>query len=226
MVVDRAARSGAGARCIVPQLRLAAATLATAAVATMLVVPVGAKPGGDGRLGGPDVLAARCRTRKCPSRSAGPPQLAPGTRTVAVFGDSMAWTMMRYLPPTPGFRVHRLHHHRMRHRARRSLPVRPARRSTRSPNATTWPGRWAQRINHDQARRRAADRRPLGDRRPGQRRALDAHRRPGVRRSISRGELRPGAGHPRVDRRAGGGDDHRRTTGAANSRTGQPVPGG
>ena len=76
----------------VPQLRLAAATLATAAVATMLVVPVGTKPGGDVRLGGPDVLSAAAVQPEVPVEVGGTAQLAPGTRTVAVFGDSMAWT--------------------------------------------------------------------------------------------------------------------------------------
>ena len=42
----------------VPLLRLAAATVATAAVATMVVVPVGVNPGSDPRQGGPDMLAA------------------------------------------------------------------------------------------------------------------------------------------------------------------------
>ena len=61
----------------VPQLRLAAATLATAAVATMLVVPVGAKPGGDVRRAAPMFSPPRPCSRKCPSRSAAPRSSLP-----------------------------------------------------------------------------------------------------------------------------------------------------
>ena len=53
---------------------------------------------------GPGVLSAAAVQPEVPVEIGGTAQLAPGTRTVAVFGDSMAWTMMRYLPPTPGFK--------------------------------------------------------------------------------------------------------------------------
>ncbi len=55
----------------VPQLRLAAATLATAAVATMLVVPVGIRQGGEDRRAAPTCSQPPCNQR-CPSRSAAP----------------------------------------------------------------------------------------------------------------------------------------------------------
>ena len=87
----------------VPLLRLAAATLATAAVASMVVVPVGVTARRRSVTTAP-AYSPPLSSRRCPSRSAGPRSCAPGTRTVAVFGDSMAWTMMRYLPPTPGFK--------------------------------------------------------------------------------------------------------------------------
>ena len=132
----------------VPQLRLVAATLATAAVATMLVVPVGAKPGGDVRLGGPDVLSAAAVHPEVPVEVGGTAQLAPGTRTVAVFGDSMAWTMMRYLPPTPGFRL--IDYTTIGCGIARGGPYRSTGETiNQKPECETWPARWAQRINHD-----------------------------------------------------------------------------
>ena len=130
----------------VPQLRLAAATLATAAVATMLVVPVGIKAGGEGRQGGPDVLAAAVHP-EVPVEIGGTAQLAPGTRSVAVFGDSMAWTMMRYLPPTPGFKF--IDYTTIGCGIARGGPYRSTGETlNQKPECETWPARWAQRINH------------------------------------------------------------------------------
>jgi hypothetical protein len=39
-----------------------------------------------------------------PSRAPPPAAARTGPLSVAVFGDSIAWTLMRYLPPTPGIR--------------------------------------------------------------------------------------------------------------------------
>ncbi|OBA94335.1 hypothetical protein A5662_19485 [Mycobacteriaceae bacterium 1482268.1] len=129
----------------VPQLRLAAATLATAAVATMVVVPVGIRQG-DGRPLGPDVLAAAVQP-EVPVEVGGTARLAPGTRTVAVFGDSMAWTMMRYLPPTPGFKF--LDFTTIGCGIARGGPYRSTGETlTQKPECETWPARWAQRISH------------------------------------------------------------------------------
>lgn len=129
----------------VPQLRLAVATLATAAVATMVVVPVGIKQGGDGRLG-PDVLAAAVQPER-PVEIGGSARPAPGTRTVAVFGDSMAWTMMRYLPPTPGFKF--IDYTTIGCGIARGGPYRSTGETlTQKPECETWPARWAQRISH------------------------------------------------------------------------------
>ncbi len=130
----------------VPQLRLAAATLATAAVATMLVVPVGIREAGDVRQGGPDVLAAAAHP-EVPVEIGGTARLAPGTRTVAVFGDSMAWTMMRYLPPTPGFKF--IDFTTIGCGIARGGPYRSTGETlTQKPECETWPARWAQRISH------------------------------------------------------------------------------
>jgi peptidoglycan/LPS O-acetylase OafA/YrhL len=129
----------------VPQLRLAAATLASAAVATMLVVPVGIRQG-DERPAGPDVLAAAAHP-EVPVEIGGTARVAPGTRTVAVFGDSMAWTMMRYLPPTPGFKF--IDFTTIGCGIARGGPYRSTGETlTQKPECETWPQRWAQRISH------------------------------------------------------------------------------
>jgi peptidoglycan/LPS O-acetylase OafA/YrhL len=129
----------------VPQLRLAVATLATVAVATMVVVPVGIKEGGE-RPAGPDVLAAAVQP-EVPVEIGGTARPAPGTRTVAVFGDSMAWTMMRYLPPTPGFKFVDLT--TIGCGIARGGPYRSTGETlTQKPECETWPARWAQRISH------------------------------------------------------------------------------
>ena len=130
----------------VPQLRFAAAALATAAVATMLVAPVGTGQG-DIRRGGPDVLSAAAVQPEVPVEIGGTAQLAPGTRTVAVFGDSMAWTMMRYLPPTPRFKF--IDYTTIGCGIARGGPYRSTGQTLRQkPECETWPARWAQRINH------------------------------------------------------------------------------
>jgi len=130
----------------VPQLRLAAATLATAAVATMVVVPVGLRSGDDTRQAGPDVLAAAAHP-EVPVEIGGTARLTPGTRTVAVFGDSMAWTMMRYLPPTPGFQF--IDFTTIGCGIARGGPYRSTGETlTQKPECETWPARWAQRVSH------------------------------------------------------------------------------
>ena len=129
----------------VPQLRLAAATLTTAAVATMVVVPLGINRGDDGRRG-PDVLAAAVQP-EVPVEIGGTARLAPGTRTVAVFGDSMAWTIMRYLPPTPGFKF--IDYTTIGCGIARGGPYRSTGQTlTQKPECETWPARWGQRISH------------------------------------------------------------------------------
>jgi hypothetical protein len=129
----------------VPQLRLAAATLATAAVATMAVVPAGIKQPGDDPHG-PDVLAAAVHP-EVPVEIDETARLAPGTRTVAVFGDSMAWTVMRYLPPTPGFKF--IDFTTIGCGIARGGPYRSTGETlTQKPECESWPARWAQRISH------------------------------------------------------------------------------
>ncbi|WP_264077186.1 acyltransferase family protein [Mycolicibacterium houstonense] len=132
----------------VPMLRLSAATVATAAVVTLTVVPVGAPT----RPAVPDVTAAVAEVdvgAERPVAVGSPPaRLAPGTHTVAVFGDSVAWTLMRYLPATPGF--HFSDYTTIGCGIARGGPYRSAGETlNQKPECDSWPERWAQRIAHD-----------------------------------------------------------------------------
>lgn len=132
----------------VPMLRLAAATVATAAVVTMTFVPVSIPT----RPAGPDVMAAAASEQDIGAERAvpvgPPPALPPGTQTVAVFGDSVAWTLMRYLPATPGF--HFSDYTTIGCGIARGGPYRSAGETlNQKPECDSWPERWAQRIAHD-----------------------------------------------------------------------------
>jgi peptidoglycan/LPS O-acetylase OafA/YrhL len=132
---------------IVPMLPLAGATAATAAVVTMTVLPVGVKPA-DVPVG-PDVDSAALVSPERPVEVKTPSgQLAPGTKRVAVFGDSVAWTLMRYLPPTPGLSF--TNYTTIGCGIARGGPYRYAGETlNQKPECDAWPNRWAQRINHD-----------------------------------------------------------------------------
>ncbi|KUI39328.1 hypothetical protein AU194_18240 [Mycobacterium sp. GA-2829] len=133
----------------VPQLPLALATAATAAVVTISVVPIGVQPTEDS---GPDLLdiasaAAVLPERPAPIGEVGV-QRPPGTRSVAVFGDSVAWTLMRYLPDTPG--LHFSNYTTIGCGIARGGPYKTTGQTlTQKPECETWPIRWAQRIDHD-----------------------------------------------------------------------------
>lgn len=130
---------------IVPMLPLAGATAATAAVVTMMVLPVGVKPTDpmpnsidSAALIGPEV----------PVEVRRPSERAPGTRTVAVFGDSVAWTLMRYLPPTPGLAFS--NYTTIGCGIARGGPYRHVGETLpQKPECDAWPSRWSQRITHD-----------------------------------------------------------------------------
>lgn len=131
----------------VPMLRLAAATAATAAVVTTTVLPAGVpfpKPGpgpliDSAALVGPEVPVAVTR----PAR-----QRAPGDVRVAVFGDSIAWTMMRYLPATPG--VDFADFTTIGCGIARGGPYTYVGQDLpQKPECDSWPARWAQRIGHE-----------------------------------------------------------------------------
>jgi peptidoglycan/LPS O-acetylase OafA/YrhL len=132
---------------IVPMLPLAGATAATAAAVMMLVLPVGAKPA-DVPIG-PDVDSAVLVSPEVPVEVKSPSGTpAPGTKRVAVFGDSVAWTLMRYLPPTPGLNF--TNYTTIGCGVARGGPYRYTGQTlNQKPECDAWPSRWSQRIDHD-----------------------------------------------------------------------------
>jgi peptidoglycan/LPS O-acetylase OafA/YrhL len=132
---------------IVPLLPLAGATAATAAAVTMLVVPVGIKPGD--ALPNAAVDSAALVLPEVPVEVARPTEQRPvGTRTVAVFGDSVAWTLMRYLPTIPGLSF--TNYTTIGCGVARGGPYRYFGQTlNQKPECDAWPSRWSQRISHD-----------------------------------------------------------------------------
>ncbi|MGZ5391456.1 MAG: acyltransferase family protein [Mycobacterium sp.] len=129
----------------VPMLPLAGATIATAAVVTMTVLPVDVKPE---VVQGPAIHSAALVAPEVPVEVRKPTAHDPGTRTVAVFGDSVAWTMMRYLPPTPGLAF--TNYTTIGCGIARGGPYRYVGQTlNQKPECDAWPSRWSQRINHD-----------------------------------------------------------------------------
>ncbi len=181
----------------VPMLPLAGATAATAAVVTMTVLPVGVKPE---VVQGPAIDSAALVAPEVPVEVRKPSAHDPGTRTVAVFGDSVAWTMMRYLPPTPGLAF--TNYTTIGCGIARGGPYRYVGQTlNQKPECDAWPSRWSQRINHDRpdvvllivGRWEVVDRMNEG--------RLDPHRRDRLR-GVSAWRTQPCAGHSRFDRRA------------------------
>jgi peptidoglycan/LPS O-acetylase OafA/YrhL len=135
----------------VPLLPLAGATVATAAAVTMLVVPVGPRSGRalDGSLPpgvspvavvspSPPDGPARAVTQRDPRRPF----------TVSVFGDSIGWTLMHYLPPTPGF--HFVDHTVIGCSLVRGGPYRYLGQTLdQKTECESWPGRWTAEIAAD-----------------------------------------------------------------------------
>ena len=129
----------------IPQLRLAAATLATAVAVTGLVLPVG--PRG---VGGqpPDVTQAAMVSPVETVRPAPPLHNGPRLHTVSVFGDSVAWTLMRYLPATPG--VNFLDRTTIGCGVVRGGPYRYSGQTLeQKPECDSWPERWSERVRYD-----------------------------------------------------------------------------
>ncbi|BBY93743.1 membrane protein [Mycobacterium gallinarum] len=132
----------------VPLLPLAGATAATAAVVTMAVLPVGVKTEQPPLGPAIDSAALALVGPEVPVEVRKPTAHEPGTRTVAVFGDSIAWTMMRYLPPTPGLAF--TNYTTIGCGIARGGPYRYVGQTlNQKPECDTWPSRWSQRINHD-----------------------------------------------------------------------------
>ncbi|WP_082754099.1 acyltransferase family protein [Mycobacterium sp. NAZ190054] len=131
----------------VPMLPLAAATAATAAVVTMTVLPVRVDPVTPEP--GPEVDIAALVGAEVPVEVTTPPRPhAPGDLRVAVFGDSIAWTLMRYLPETPG--VDFADHTTIGCGIARGGPYEyVGQELPQKPECDTWPARWTQRIGHE-----------------------------------------------------------------------------
>lgn len=136
----------------VPLLPLAAATVASAAAATMLVVPVGTGPALR-EVGVPPGVSAVAAVSPSPPES-GPSGQNRGRRdpnrpfTVSVFGDSIGWTLMHYLPPTPGFRF--IDHTVIGCSLVRGTPYRYVGKTLEQrPECDSWPTRWTTQIGHD-----------------------------------------------------------------------------
>jgi peptidoglycan/LPS O-acetylase OafA/YrhL len=90
----------------VPLFPLAGATVATAVAVTVLVVPVGPRSAGPLDASLPPGVSPVAVVS--PSPPAGPARAVSQRDprrpfTVSVFGDSIGWTLMHYLPSTPGF---------------------------------------------------------------------------------------------------------------------------
>ena len=131
----------------VPMLRLSAATAATAAVVAMTVLPSGVtfpRPGA-----GPLIDSAALVAPEVPVAVTTPVrQRAPGDVRVAVFGDSIAWTIMRYLPDTPG--VDFADFTTIGCGIARGGPYEyVGQELPQKPECDSWPARWAQRIGYE-----------------------------------------------------------------------------
>ncbi|MBO0680391.1 acyltransferase family protein [Mycolicibacterium sp. S2-37] len=133
----------------VPMLPLAVATAATAAVVTLTVVPVGGIASEDTGTGDSfDIASAAAVMPEIPIPVGDSARPEPGTRTVAVFGDSIAWTLMRYLPATPGLQF--ANYTTIGCGIARGGPYRTTGETlNQKPECETWPTRWAQRIGYD-----------------------------------------------------------------------------
>lgn len=136
----------------VPLLPLAAATVASAAAATMLVIPVGTGPGLR-EVGLPPGVSAVAAVSPSPPEPVAPgPAAAPRDPnrpfTVSVFGDSIGWTMMHYLPATPGFRF--IDHTVIGCSLVRGTPYRYIGQTLEQrPECDTWPSRWSAQVSQD-----------------------------------------------------------------------------
>ena len=131
----------------VPMLPLAAASAATAAMVAMTLVPVKLTP--QTPVPGPLVDSAALVAPEVPVEVAPPPRPgAPGDMRVAVFGDSIAWTLMRYLPPTPG--VHFADYTTIGCGIARGGPYEyVGQELDQKPECDAWPSRWSQRISYE-----------------------------------------------------------------------------
>jgi peptidoglycan/LPS O-acetylase OafA/YrhL len=128
----------------VPLLPLAGATVATAVAVTVLVVPVG--PGRGGPLDASLPPGVSPVAVVSPSPPEGPARAAAQRDprrpfTVSVFGDSIGWTLMHYLPSTPGF--HFIDHAVVGCSLVRGGPYSYLGQTLdQKPECESWPSRW------------------------------------------------------------------------------------
>ncbi|MCV6968592.1 acyltransferase family protein [Mycobacterium bohemicum] len=133
----------------VPLLPLAAATVASAAAITLLVVPVGTGPGLREPGLPPGVSAVAAVSPSPPGGSRPAPRDPNRPFTVSVFGDSIGWTWMHYLPPTPGFAF--LDHTVIGCSLVRGTPYRYIGQTLEQRSECDgWPIRWAAQVAQDQ----------------------------------------------------------------------------
>ncbi|MDA3641075.1 acyltransferase family protein [Mycobacterium xenopi] len=135
-------------------LPLAGATVGTAVVATVLIVPVGTTPHTGLESSLPPGVSEVAAVTPSPPVAAMPvrpvAQRNPNRPfTVSVFGDSIAWTLMHYLPATPGF--HFVDHTIIGCSLVRGGPYRYLGQTLdQKPECEAWPGRWSAQIAADQ----------------------------------------------------------------------------
>ena len=127
----------------VPLLPLAAATVGTAIAVTVVVIPVATRVD-DGGLSPTSVAATETIER--------PVMVAQRNdktgRVVSVFGDSVGWTLMRYLPPTPGFTF--VNHTLIGCGIVRSTSYRySTEKGDPKPECDSWPTRWEGQVAND-----------------------------------------------------------------------------
>ncbi len=133
----------------VPLLPLAAATVASAAAVTLMVIPVNTGPGLRETGLPPGVSAVAAVSPSPPSNSHPKPRDPKRPFTVSVFGDSIGWTWMHYLPPTPGFAF--LDHTVIGCSLVRGTPYRYIGQTLEQrAECDSWPTRWSTQVGQDQ----------------------------------------------------------------------------
>lgn len=138
-VIEQPVRRWRPAR--VPLLPLAGATVATAIAVTVAVVPATPPESADVSTAAAvsDPLERSVVVAQPDSRTG---------RVVSVFGDSVGWTLMRYLPATPGFTF--VNHTLIGCGIVRGGAYRySAERGDPKPECDSWPSRWAGQIAND-----------------------------------------------------------------------------
>jgi peptidoglycan/LPS O-acetylase OafA/YrhL len=136
----------------VPLLPLAAATVASATAVTLMVVPVGTGPGLR-EIGLPPGVSAVAAVSPSPPGGSRPAPIGPRDPnrpfTVSVFGDSIGWTWMHYLPPTPGYAF--LDHTVIGCSLVRGTPYRYIGQTLEQrAECDAWPIRWSTQVSRDQ----------------------------------------------------------------------------